>query len=128
MSKLWIWCRCSSAGGGGTLGRRSERLPQLQTLRSSPLIRGWKQAWEDTLAGRSSQLGADRVLSRTYASAAAGQSAAPPNLLCLFQSQRGGATSRTRQSACRFGWIPESTGELASATGRGPITVNLYVV
>jgi EpsI family protein len=94
----------------------------------------WTELREDPIdPDVANTLRADRLLSRTYQSSAAQNSAGalPVSLLVAwFQSQRGGASQPHSPKVClpASGWEPEATGEMSLATAAGPITVNRYVV
>jgi EpsI family protein len=89
---------------------------------------GWTKLREDPIdPDVANTLGADRLLSRTYANAAA----EPVGfLVAWFQSQRAGASQPHSPKVClpASGWAPVSTGDLRIVTAAGAIKVNRYVV
>ncbi len=74
------------------------------------------------------ELGADRLLSRTYFETATGSLASL--FVAWFQTQRGGVRQPHSPQAClpASGWTPEVKGEVTLDTTAGSITVNRYVV
>jgi EpsI family protein len=90
---------------------------------------GWKQFREDPIAADvAAELGADRVLSRTYIHRPAGLLASL--LVVWYQSQRSGHSQPHSPQMCLpgSGWMPEATGEVTLDTPNGAITVNRYLV
>jgi EpsI family protein len=89
----------------------------------------WKQLREDPIsADIATELGFDRVLSRTYAQQSAGLVGSV--LVLWYQSQRSGNSQPHSPTMCLpgSGWIPEATGEITVGTPDGAITVNRYLV
>lgn len=108
----------------------AERPPAAPELGAFPSAIGkWRQISEDPIEDAvKAQLGADRLLSRTYVEGADG--AMGNVLVAWFQSQRAGARQPHSPKVCLpgAGWIPEVTGEIDIPTADGLITVNRYVV
>ena len=108
---------------------RSEHPPAPPALAQFPAgFEGWKELGENPIEPDvAATLGADGLLSRTYASGAA----EPAGLLVAwFQSQRAGASQPHSPKVClpASGWTPVSTAEMTLATAAGPVTMNRYVV
>jgi EpsI family protein len=107
-----------------------ERPPAPPDLSRFPAEFGeWKQLREDPMAAdTAAELGADRVLSRTYVHRSA--SLLGSVLVLWYQSQRSGHSQPHSPQMCLpgTGWIPEATGEVTLDTADGAITVNRYVV
>ena len=113
---------------GRVAGRESvPRPPDLTRL--SGEFGGWKMLRDDALdSGVVRELGADRLLSRTYQDRTAGTQA---NLLVAwFQSQRAGATQPHSPRVClpASGWTPVSTSEISVSTAAGAIVATRYLV
>lgn len=108
-------------------GERVPTPPDLAKL--PPQFGGWVQAREEPLdAGTRSQLGADRLLNRSYFHAPGGPFA---NLfVAWFGSQRDGTHQPHSPKVCLpgNGWLPEVAGEVTLNTAAGAITVNRYVI
>jgi EpsI family protein len=107
-----------------------ERPPAPPDLSRFPAAFGeWKQLREDPMAAdTAAELGADRVLSRTYVNRSA--SLLGSVLVLWYQSQRSGNSQPHSPQMCLpgTGWIPEATGEVTLDTPQGAITVNRYLV
>jgi len=107
-----------------------ERPPAPPDLTRFPAEFGeWKQFREDPIAAdTAAQLGADRVLSRTYVHRPAGLLGSV--LVLWYQSQREGHRQPHSPQMCLpgTGWMPEVTGEVRLDTLDGAITVNRYLV
>ena len=101
--------------------------PELASL--APQFGGWVQVrQEPTDASLAAQLGADRLLSRTYLHLPGGPFA---NLfVAWFRSQRDGTAQPHSPKVCLpgSGWVPETAGVTTVETPAGPITVNRYVI
>jgi len=108
-------------------GERVPTPPDLAKL--APQFGGWVQVRQEPIdAGTRSQLGADRLLSRSYFHVPAGPFA---NLfVAWFGSQRDGTRQPHSPKVCLpgNGWIPEVAGEVRLNTAAGAITVNRYVI
>ncbi len=108
-------------------GERPPPAPDLSTFPTQ--VGDWKQLREDPIAADiAGQLGADRVLSRTYIQSSTGSVASL--FVAWFQSQRAGASQPHSPNVCLpgSGWTPETTGEISLQTQAGTIPVNRYVV
>lgn len=107
-----------------------ERPPAPPDLSRFPAgIGEWKQFREDPLtADIATELGADRLLSRTYAHGPSGLLGSV--LVLWYQSQRAGHSQPHSPRMCLpgAGWMPDVTGEVTLDTAYGPITVNRYLV
>jgi EpsI family protein len=107
-----------------------ERPPAPPDLSRFPARFGeWKQVREDPIgADVAAELGADRLLSRTYIHQSAGLLGSL--LVVWYQSQREGHSQPHSPSMCLpgSGWMPEATGEVTLDTPDGAITVNRYLV
>ena len=101
--------------------------PHLERLQQQ--FGGWVQVREDPLdPGVKTQLGADRLLSRTYLHLPGGPFA---NLfVAWFHSQRDGTAQPHSPKVCLpgSGWIPETSAVVSLATPAGRIPVNRYVI
>jgi EpsI family protein len=113
---------------------RTERPPAPPPLAQFPAsLDGWKELHDDPVdPDMVNTLRADRLLSRTYVSAA-GNGRTPGSvelLVAWFQSQRAGASQPHSPKVClpASGWAPVSTGEMTISTSAGEIDVNRYVV
>jgi EpsI family protein len=117
----------------------SERPPQPPALAQFPArFAAWTELRADPLdRDVVNTLNADQLLSRTYIETAgvnrSSRDSAPLAagfLVAWFRSQRGGASQPHSPKVClpASGWTPASSGEMTISTGRGPITVNRYVV
>ena len=108
-------------------GERVPAPPDLSKL--APQFGGWVQVRQESIdAATRSQLGADRLLSRSYFHVPAGPFA---NLfVAWFGSQRDGTRQPHSPKVCLpgNGWIPEVAGEITLNTVGGAITVNRYVI
>jgi EpsI family protein len=107
-----------------------ERPPAKPDFARFPLqIDTWERIHEDPVDDATqAQLGADGLVSRTYARPPNGESA---NLLVAwFQSQRAGTSQPHSPQVClpASGWVPESSALMDIATSAGPITINRYVI
>jgi EpsI family protein len=106
-----------------------EHAPAAPDLARFPdTIGSWKQLHEDPIAADvASELGADRLLSRTYSDRADKTASL---FLAWFQSQRGGASQPHSPKVCLpgSGWIPEKTGQIWIDTKEGAIPANRYIV
>ena len=103
-----------------------ERPPAKPDFAKFPLQIGpWQSIREEPVdAATEAQLGADGLVSRTYAEGPNGQSA---NLfIAWFQSQRAGTSQPHSPQVClpAAGWVPETNGTIDI----GAITVNRYVI
>jgi EpsI family protein len=90
---------------------------------------GWTVLGDDPVAAdMARELGADRLLSRTYVRTPTGALASL--FVAWFQTQRGGVRQPHSPKVClpASGWTPEDTGEVTLHTVAGPIAVNRYVV
>jgi EpsI family protein len=107
-----------------------EHPPAAPPLASFPAEIGeWKVLREDPVAAdMARELGADRLLSRTYVQAPTGALASL--FVAWFQTQRGGVRQPHSPKVClpASGWTPEVTDEVTLDTAGGAITVNRYVV
>ena len=107
-----------------------ERPPAPPSLARFPAeFGGWTVLSEDPVAAdMARELGADRLLSRTYLRAPTGWAASL--FVAWFQTQRGGARQPHSPKVClpASGWTPELTGEVTLDTTAGAIAVNHYVV
>jgi EpsI family protein len=108
----------------------AERPPAAPDLTQFPRSFGqWAQLREDpTSATERAELGADRILSRTFAGGSPQVEGSV--FVAWFRSQRAGLRQPHSPKVCLpgAGWIPESTGEIRIETAAGAITVNRYVV
>ena len=108
----------------------SKRPPETPGLAQFPQSFGpWTQLREDPITDAvQAELGADRILSRTF-TRGPGQASASV-FVAWFRSQQAGARQPHSPKVCLpgAGWIPETTGEITVNTGEGPIVVNRYVV
>jgi EpsI family protein len=107
-----------------------EHPPAPPPLAGFPLeFAGWKVLREEPVAAdMASELGADRLLSRTYIRPSSGTLASL--FVAWFQTQRGGIRQPHSPQVClpASGWTPEVTGEVTLDAATGPITVNRYIV
>lgn len=108
----------------------AERPPAMPDLSRFPRqIEDWKFVSDDPLQDDVlRQLGADRVLSRTYVSSASNEMAQV--LVVWFQTQRTGARQPHSPKVCLpgAGWIPEETADVAIPTASGEILVNRMII
>ncbi|HEY1221166.1 MAG: exosortase C-terminal domain/associated protein EpsI [Bryobacteraceae bacterium] len=108
-------------------GERVPTPPDLEKL--APQFGGWVQVRQEAIdADIRSQLGADRLLSRSYFHVPAGPFA---NLfVAWFGSQRDGTRQPHSPKVCLpgNGWIPEVAGVVTINTAAGAITVNRYII
>ena len=107
----------------------SERAPAPPDFARFPAQFGeWRASGEDPIAPDiAAQLGADRILSRTYVRQAGGT---PASLfVAWYHSQRIGSQQVHWPDVCLRGggWTPETTGVVTLATAAGTITVNRYL-
>jgi EpsI family protein len=89
----------------------------------------WRQVREDPVtADVVAELGADRLLSRTYFDRSSGLLGSL--FVIWYQSQRAGHSQPHSPKMCLpgSGWMPEVTGEVTLDTPDGAITVNRYLV
>jgi EpsI family protein len=107
-----------------------ERAPAPPDLAAFPAeFDQWKQVREDPIAPDiAAELGADRLLSRTYVHRPAGLLGSL--LVVWYQSQRAGHSQPHSPKMCLpgSGWMPQVTGEVTLNTPDGAITVNRYVI
>ena len=107
----------------------TEHPPALPALTQFPAaFSGWTELHEDPIdPDVAKTLGADQLLSRTYAQGTSEQAGL---FVAWFQSQRAGASQPHSPQVClpASGWTTESTGELSVPTSAGPLNVNRYVV
>jgi EpsI family protein len=107
-----------------------ERPPAPPDLARFPAQFGeWQQVREDPIAADvAAELGADRLLSRTYIHRPDGLFGSV--LVVWYQSQRAGNSQPHSPQMCLpgSGWMPEVTGEVTLDTPDGAITVNRYLV
>jgi EpsI family protein len=107
-----------------------ERPPAPPDLARFPAAFGeWKQFREDPIAADiASELGADRMLSRTYVHRSVGLLGSV--FVIWYQSQRAGKSQPHSPKMCLpgSGWMPETAGEVTLDTPDGAITVNSYLV
>jgi EpsI family protein len=101
-----------------------ERPPAKPDFSKFPVqIGGWERIREEPIdLATEAQLGADGLVSRTYA-----QNGRSANLfIAWFQSQRAGTSQPHSPQVClpASGWVPEMNGLIDI----GPITVNRYVI
>jgi EpsI family protein len=107
-----------------------ERPPAKPDFAQFPVqIAEWERIREEPVdIATEAQLGADGLVSRTYAQPSNGKSA---NLfIAWFQSQRAGTSQPHSPQVClpASGWVPEMVGTIEIGTTAGPITVNRYVI
>ncbi|MGA2741995.1 MAG: exosortase C-terminal domain/associated protein EpsI [Bryobacteraceae bacterium] len=91
-------------------------------------VGGWTVLREDPVAAdMASELGADRLLSRTYVRTPANSLASL--FVAWFRTQRGGVRQPHSPKVClpASGWTPELTDEVPLDTAAGAIAVNRYV-
>ena len=89
---------------------------------------GWKALREDPVAAdMAKELGADRLLSRTYIRTPTGALASL--FVAWFRTQRGGVRQPHSPQVClpASGWTPEIMDDVKLDTAAGPITINRYV-
>jgi EpsI family protein len=104
---------------------RGERPPAAPDLSAFPAsIGSWEKLREDPIEPDvAAQLGADRLLNRSYVQA----TGAVGNLfVAWFQSQRGGISQPHSPQVCLpgAGWIMEAASQLELNMGAGTISVN----
>jgi EpsI family protein len=108
----------------------SERLPAPPDLSRLPLsIDGWQRFAEVPItAATTQQLGADRLLERTYFNRETGMSV--DLFVAWFQSQRSGTTQPHSPKVCMpaNGWLPVEGSGIRVSTSAGEIPVQRYVV
>jgi EpsI family protein len=108
----------------------AERPPWPPDLNRLPAVAGaWNLLRNDPIdPAIAKELGADRILSRSYVEIPGGRSAML--LVAWFQSQRGGARQPHSPKVCLpgEGWTPRVVDELAIDTSAGTIQVNRYIV
>ena len=112
-----------------------EILPTAPAIDQFPSDFGnWKKAGENPIAADvARELGADRVLSRTYLDKPDLDKSSVRSVdlfVAWFQSQRGGARQPHSPKVClpAAGWIPGLTGEMDLDTVAGAIHVNRYSI
>jgi EpsI family protein len=89
---------------------------------------GWKALREDPVAtDMARELGADRLLSRTYVRTPTGALASL--FVAWFRTQRGGTRQPHSPEVClpASGWTSEVMDQVTLDTAAGPIAVNRYV-
>ena len=108
----------------------AERLPAPPDLAHFPVAIGEWQLLHETPADQetATQLGADRLLNRTYFETTTGTLA--HFFVAWFQSQRGGRSQPHSPKVCLpgAGWTPVSSGEATLETAEGEARINRYVV
>jgi EpsI family protein len=104
---------------------RGEHPPAAPDLSAFPAnIGGWEKLREDPIEPDvAAQLGADRLLNRTYVR---GTSAVGNLFVAWFQSQRGGTSQPHSPQVCLpgAGWTTQAATQLAIDVGAGTISVN----
>ena len=105
-----------------------ERPPAKPDFSRFPVKIGqWDRIQEEPVdLATKTQLGADGLVSRTYA-----QNGRSANLfVAWFQSQRAGTSQPHSPQVClpASGWVPEMNGLIDVPTSAGTITINRYVI
>jgi EpsI family protein len=103
-------------------GERPPVAPHLLAFPAS--IGGWEKIGEDPIdADVAAQLGADRLLNRSYVH---GTGTVDNLFVAWFQSQRGGTNQPHSPQVCLpgSGWITEAATQVAFDVGAGTISVN----
>ncbi|MGD0014462.1 MAG: exosortase C-terminal domain/associated protein EpsI [Bryobacteraceae bacterium] len=107
-----------------------EQPPAPPALSRFPVEFGrWKLVRQDPVgADIARELGADALLSQTYAETPTGALASL--FVAWFQTQRGGVRQPHSPKVClpASGWTPQVTDEVTLDTAAGAITVNRYLV
>ena len=111
---------------------RAERIPAAPDLHAFPRQIGrWIQSGEVAIdPDVAAQLRADRLLDRTYYSAAAGPYATAELFVAWFNSQAKGGRQPHSPRVCLpgAGWLTESSGEIGIRTPAGDVAANESLV
>ena len=132
LHRLWIAAPLLLAGQALLVNwiAGSERPPSAPDLTQFPQAFGeWTQVQEDPVGDAiQAELGADRILSRTYTTSSGHALASV--FVAWFQSQRAGVRQPHSPKVCLpgAGWFPEETSEIKLDTSESGITVNRYLV